>query len=73
MRYEKHKRTLTRRALEVGGFEGVWFANYPSSLPLCAVFPGCSLGFTLGTARRSLRSNATFLEVYSVTPRAVRV
>ena len=54
-------------------FEGVWFANYPSSLPLCAVFTGCSRGFGLGAARRSRRSNGTFLKVYSVSPHAVRV
>ena len=44
-------------------FEGVWFANDPSSLPLCAVFPGSSRGFRLGDSQCSRRSNATFLKV----------
>ena len=54
-------------------FEGVWFVNYPSSLPLRAVFPGASCGFPLGTSRCSRRSNVAFLEVYIVTPRPFRL
>ena len=51
-------------------FEGVLFANYPSSLPLFAVFPGCSCGFAVGNAWHSCCLNVTFLKVYSVTPDA---
>ena len=36
--------------------------------PLRAVFPGASCGFPLATSWRSRRSNARFLEVYSVSP-----
>ena len=49
-------------------FEGVWFANYPSSLPLRAVFPGSSRGFGIGDSRLSRRSNATFF-IWRVPPR----
>ena len=54
-------------------FEGVGFANYPSFLPLRVVLPGSCRGFAIGDPWCSRRSNATFLEVYSITPVAVRV
>ena len=50
-------------------FEGVWCSTYPSSLPLCAWCGLAKRGNTAGCSRCSLRSNGTFLEVYSVTPR----
>ena len=44
----------------------------PLSLPLCVGWV-VSRGFGAGTCRHSCCSNATFLEVYSVSPRAARV
>ena len=54
-------------------FEEVWCPSYPSSFPLCAVFPGSSHGFALGDSRRSRRANTMFLIVYSVSLVAVRI
>ena len=50
-------------------FEVAWFPISPSSLPLCVRFPR-RCGFGLGASRSSHRSNATFLDVYSVSPLA---
>jgi hypothetical protein len=36
-------------------------------------YPGSSCGFGVGPSRRSLRSNATFLQVYGVSPPPARV
>ena len=48
-------------------FEGVWCSNYRHRCP-CALGGVASRGFGAGTCRHSCCSNATFLEVYSVSP-----
>ena len=54
-------------------FEEVRFANYPSSLSLCAVFTGSSRGSAIGTSRCSRCSNGMFPEVYRVSPQGSRI
>ena len=79
--FEKHFRkiaaganTLRPSCALVDGvlFEGVWCSNYRHRCP-CALGGVASRGFGAGTCRHSCCSNATFLEVYSVSPHPARV